>query len=105
MKRKVFLTILTFQVELRQSAYFVLDFSCLKPNQRFGGIQLPNLTPKCSRTPIALYYRVVRSYYFFLCSSSGILTIPAPATRHFSPSSFNLITTLKSDQLMPLTVT
>jgi len=34
---------------------FVFIFSLLKPNQRFGGVRLPNLAYKCSQTPIALY--------------------------------------------------
>jgi hypothetical protein len=45
----------TFQNTSEPNLLFVFIFSSLKPNQRFGGGQLPNLATKCSRTPIALY--------------------------------------------------
>jgi hypothetical protein len=49
------LTNQTFQNPSEPNLLFVFIFSTLKPNQRFGGGQLPNLTSKTLRTPIALY--------------------------------------------------
>jgi len=55
MKRLAILTKRNLQNSTEPNLLFVFIFSFLKPNQRFGGIRLPNLTSKYSRTPIALY--------------------------------------------------
>jgi len=45
----------TFQNVTEPNLLFVFIFSFQKPNQRFGGVRLPNDTSQKLRTPYALY--------------------------------------------------